>query len=315
MKFICAAFLIIAIPDYSMELNQKLIERTPESEQKTQNNSRPFALLALGQPRTSWISPTELCLEKDSAARAMSWLPALYNSSGLASCMSKECFMVNALAKIKDAIANEENRLLALRVCADLARVPLVADEQSPRRTLLPANCAVSGLALFGTFLYKYINTDPIISVKYPRQVYIPPVQTSCERIYMYLGQTWGTDWAHECIMKSWEINAPCNTSAIGRPDTSFCCWAKVDPLCNEVIVDYMNNTYPALYSAAENLYSNLKDQAIRATSMPFYITASTVVTLNLLFQLAGYKYRKMMHARITQTEEIKSQQITQGNA
>ena len=37
-------------------------------------------------------------------AHEMRWVPEMYAASGLTNCMSKECFMINALAKIKESM-------------------------------------------------------------------------------------------------------------------------------------------------------------------------------------------------------------------
>ena len=266
----------------------------------------------IAQQHIVHLNYQENTLARSSQAHSMSWLPALYDASGLSGCMSKGCFMVNALAKMKEAITSEENRLACLKVGADLAGVSLIVDEQPNTRSyaLCLANYVISGVLFFGTLWYKNSYDDSVISVTYPRHADITPVQTSCSRIKWYFNQTWGMDWAQECIMKSKQYDFPCNVTAAKIEfeknghyfyDASACCFDKIDPLCNQVIVNYMNNTYPVLYAQAENLYAHLtylKDQIIKARAIPITVVVPSMVTLNLLFQLAGYKYRRIMREK-----------------
>lgn len=307
MKNICALLMFGMVSIHGMQFKQIPLKQSECDPQYTASpNANPAVLMALGQSRISLINPAEVYLERSSREGVMNWLPALYDASGLSYCMSKECFMVNALVKIKEAITNEENKLACLRVCADLGGSSLLEDEQPYSPSLLfGVNTLVSGMGLLNTFLY--MMTDPVVSVAYPRSIRITPVQTSCSRLFLVFNQTWGMDWYRECWDKSFAFNKPCNGTALGYGPTSFCCWDKVDPACNKQIVDYMNTTYPQLYVQADALHEKLLNQAKLSVAMPFYIAAPTVITLNLLFQLARYKYRRIMRERNAAAQELET--------
>lgn len=284
------------------------------------------------QPEYVSLSSIEKRLVESSTANSMNWLARFYIASGFSQQMSRECFCVNALAKMKEAIVQEENRLAlaALKVGASLGTVTEIKegypDNDLSPWTLSPLfaiNCLISAFALVGAWLYKNSYDDSEISVAYPMDVSITPVQQSCQRIYGYLNQKWGQEWAHECIMKSMQYDSPCNVTAAREEflrnrdffyDASHCCFDKIDPTCNQFIVNYMNNTYPVLYAQAENLYANLtrvRDLAIKAKAVPFHIVVPTVVTLNLLFQLAGYKYRRIMRERAAHSVQVMDEETT----
>ncbi len=225
-------------------------------------------------------------------AHCMAWLPALYEASGLSQSMSKECFMVHALREIKKAITDEQNRLAILKAGAYLGGESLTQEERDGKDYLCAANFFVSGLTLLSALLYWGAPDD--IQVSYPPSIRLTPVQTSCARLYYALNETWGWDNYKDCWYGSLKLNTPCNATALGQGETSFCCWARFDPECNRRIINYMNNTYPVLYEQAQRQYHNAKIGA----GIFFYTAAPTIVTLNLLFQLARYKYRSMIRAK-----------------
>jgi hypothetical protein len=248
-------------------------------------------------------------LTRSYEARELGWVPAMYQASGFSDRMSREFFCVNALAKIKEAITEQASRKL-LQIGADLGGSSVVEDRSDRSVNWLAANISTSVAALMGTFIYKVNYEYPQIVFKKPLEVSTNLVMTSCLRLLGQLNQSWGMEWAHECIMKSNQYDAPCNVTAAriefernGKYfyDASACCFDHIDPACNKAMVDYMNTTYPLLYAAAQNEYehaNHLQELAIKARGVPFYTVLSTVVTLNMLFQLAGYKYRAIMKAR-----------------
>lgn len=272
----------------------------PGGDQSHLMDNSDHSLTVVGQPPIFMISLPEADLERSATQRAMSWLPTLYDASGLTHSMSRECFMVNALAKIKEAIWNEENRLTCLKFANDLSEINLNANKQSTGRqaVMKAANYLLSGTLLLGTLLYKLANSKPIIAVGYPAAIPIHSVQGSCARMALVLNKTWGMDSYKACWQESQAFDVPCNATNLGNVETSFCCWKRFDPLCNEVIVEYMNTTYPQLASEAVNRYYTLKNRALLATSLPFYMVVPTVITVQILLQLAGYKYRRIMRER-----------------
>jgi hypothetical protein len=259
------------------------------------------------------LSSAQTELTRSYEARKLAWLPRMYVASGFYDRMSREFFCVNALAKIKEAITEQASGKL-LQVGADLGGSSKIEDGSDRSANWLAANILTSFVALMGTFIYKVSCTYPQIAFKEPMKLGTYLVATSCLRLQGQLNQSWGMEWAHECIMKSNQYDAPCNVTAarieLERNGKYFygaspCCFDKIDPVCNKAMVDYMNNTYPMLYASAQNEYehaNHLRDLAIKARSVPFYVVLPTVVTLNMLFQLAGYKYRAMIKERAEQS-------------
>lgn len=240
----------------------------------------------------------------------LAWVPRMYEVSGLKDFMSKQCFMVHVLAKIKEAITKEENRLAVLKVGAYVGGESLTEKEPDNIGGLFAANCLVSGITLLATALYWINNPAPDdIHVSFPPSIRLTPVQTSCSRLYLVLNETWGWDKYRECWDSSLAFDVPCNATAIGKGETSFCCWAKFDPTCNKQIIDYMNNTYPVLYTQAQTDYKKLYHHAKLAAGTSFYIAAPTIVTLNLLFRLARYKYRSIMKEKSDTSSVLADQQ------
>lgn len=258
----------------------------------------------------SVLSSAQTELIRSYEARELAWVPAMYEASGFSDRMTREFFCVNALAKIKEAITEQASHKL-LQIGADLGGSSVLEDRSARSVNWLAANILTSFVALVGTYIYK-VNYEypPQIVFKKPLEVSTNLVANSCVRLQWQLNQSWGMEWAHECIMKSNQYDAPCNVTAAqiefernGKYfyDASACCFDHINPVCNKAMVDYMNITYPLLYAAAQNEYEHanrLQDLAIKARSVPFYAVLSTVVTLNMLFQLAGYKYRAIMKAR-----------------
>lgn len=256
------------------------------------------------------ISVAQTELTRAYEGRQMGWVHAMYDASGLSGCMSRECFMVNALAKMKKAITDEENKLAVLKVGAYLGGESLMEEAPDNKCGLFAANCLVSGITLLATALYWINNpASDDIHVSFPPSIRLTPVQTSCNRLYLVLNETWGWDKYRECWDSSLAFEVPCNATALGKGETSFCCWAKFDPECNKQIIYYMNNTYPVLHAQAQTLYEKLYHHAKLAAGTSFYIAAPTIVTLNLLFQLARYKYQRITRERAAASSVIADEQ------
>lgn len=299
MRYICATFTLfmnMLCCAQEKEIKQ-LVAMQSSVSQDDQISDKDAQTFKLSRP--------EIELEKQSTAQSMSWLPALYDASGLSHCMSRECFMVNALAHIKEAITKEENKVAVLKVGAYLGGESLTEETPDSKCGLFAANCLVSSITLLATALY-WINNPAAddIDVKFPPSIRLTPVQTSCNRLYLVLNDTWGWDKYRECWDSSLTLNVPCNATAMGKGETSFCCWAKFDPECNKQIIYYMNSTYPELYAQAQTLYDKLYDHAKLAAGTSFYIAAPLIITSNIVFQLARYKYRRIMRERAAPVNE-----------
>lgn len=297
MKHILLIFITSTLTVHSMDRSMQILNDHSQSDQHED---------------TLQLNWQEVELEQRSTAREMNWLARLYLASGFSDRMSREFFCVNALAKINEAMSVEQKVNRCLQVGADLGGSSKIEDGSDRSANWLAANILTSCVSLMGTLIYKMSYAYPQIVFKKPMEVgtYL---SNSCDRLHRQLNQAWGMEWAHECIMKSDTYDAPCNVTAAriefkqnGKYfySASPCCFDKIDPLCNNAIVEYMNSAYPILYAAAQSEYESanrLRDLAIKARSIPFYVVLPTVITLNILFQLAGCKYRRMVKERAQQ--------------
>lgn len=208
-------------------------------------------------------------LTRSYEAHELGWVPAMYDASGLQDCMSKECFMVNALREIKERMtpANCSPRLQDS--AEDIKELPACDGEH-----------LFMGANLIGSFAALTTTLVMATSVKMPLPFPERLVSGSCVWVKLILNYTTGMEWADSCIVRSMKYDTPCNVTAAreafnknggGQPQPSFCCYDIADKKCYEVGVDYNKNIYPAVHN-----------QALWDAWKPFMIACPAILAVQL---------------------------------
>lgn len=267
MKRIFLIFITGTLTVHSMDRSMQILHEYSQSDQHKDK-------LELSWP--------EVELEQRSTARAMSWLPALYDASGLKHCMSRECFMVNALQKIRESMANTRC-CPGLQDCAQDVECLPARDWES---LFMGANIFSSSAVALWTLIYGL--TGPDKPLKFPET----PVMGSCFRAEYIFGDSRGMEYAHDCQVSSYLINNPCNYTQLGAPRVSQCCFDIADPTCYQFGLRYNKETYPALHA-----------QAVLDQWKPFFIAGTAIIIVQLGYY-AGYKLRRYLKKRVLQPFE-----------
>lgn len=226
-------------------------------------------------------------LTRSYEARELGWVPAMYEASGLKECMSKECFMVNALCEIKERMTIA-SCCSGIQDCGEKQESFSAADCQD---LFMGLNVSFSLAAFVATMLMGFSGTMPH---KFPEN----RVDGSCMTAQILFNYTAGMEWAHWCIAQSNKFDIPCNVKAAqesfnktghGLPQPSFCCYDIADQKCHEIGIEYNKNIYP-----------ELRQQAQWDAWKPFVIACPAIVAVQLGY-LGGKKLRRYMRQRSSQ--------------
>ena len=240
------------------------------------------------------ISAAQTELTRSYEGRQMGWVPAMYDASGL-ECMSRECFMVNALREIKE-------RMTLVRCCPGLQDCvsdrPCV-DSNDCESLFMGGNLTLSVATAIFTLVMGFNAQMPL---KFPERL----VAGSCAMTKYIFNYTQGMEWAEYCITNSMKLDKPCNVTAarqqfnqFGGPysDASSCCYAQADPYCHKVGVYYNTYTYPEVYNQAQ--WDAFK---------PFMIACPAILAVQLGY-IGSKKLRRWMRQRQAPQFRVAAQQ------
>lgn len=198
------------------------------------------------------LSDPEDELARSSQAHDMSWLPQLYKASELTDRMSPNCFMVNALDKIKECMANTRC-FPGLQDCAQDVECLPARDWES---LFIGAELTASFTAIVWGILHAASGGNR--PHKFPEGL----IMGSCFKAREIFNYTLGMEWADWCITQSIKIDKPCNVTAARESfnkngggyfyDASACCYDTADPVCYQQGLAYNRDVYPALHEQAK---------------------------------------------------------------